>query len=120
MADPTTTKGDIIARGSSAPATRLGVGADGQVLTADSTQALGLKWAAASSGASYATETPTGTMNGTNVTFTLSNAPISGSLTLFLNGIEQVPTTDFTISGTTITYTVPPRSADLMVARYAH
>jgi hypothetical protein len=44
LADPTTTKGDLIARGTSAPATRLGVGTDGQTLTADSTQALGVKW----------------------------------------------------------------------------
>jgi hypothetical protein len=49
MADPTTTKGDVIVRDASAP-NRLGVGADGQVLTADSTQALGVKWAAASGG----------------------------------------------------------------------
>jgi hypothetical protein len=45
LVDPTTTKGDIIARGSVAPATRLGVGTDGQVLTADTAQALGVKWA---------------------------------------------------------------------------
>lgn len=42
--DPTTTKGDLIARGAAAPATRLGVGTNGQVLTADSAQALGVKW----------------------------------------------------------------------------
>lgn len=46
MADPTTTKGDLIARGSAGPATRLGVGSNGQVLTADSAQTLGVKWAA--------------------------------------------------------------------------
>ena len=45
FADPTTTKGDLIAHGTST--TRLGVGTDGQVLTADSGQTLGLKWAAA-------------------------------------------------------------------------
>ena len=44
MTDPTTTKGDLIGRGSSAPATRLGVGADATVLVADSTQSLGLKY----------------------------------------------------------------------------
>jgi Collagen triple helix repeat (20 copies) len=49
--DPTTTKGDIVVRGASAPATRLPVGTNNFVLTADSTQALGLKWAAAPSGA---------------------------------------------------------------------
>jgi len=44
MTDPTTTLGDLIVRGAAAP-TRLGVGTNGQVLTADSTQTLGLKWA---------------------------------------------------------------------------
>ena len=44
LVDPTTTKGDLIARGAAAPATRLAVGTNGQVLTADSTQPLGVKW----------------------------------------------------------------------------
>jgi hypothetical protein len=39
-----TTKGDLIARTSSAPV-RLGAGTDGQGLLADSTQATGLRWA---------------------------------------------------------------------------
>lgn len=46
-----TAKGDLLARTSSAP-TRLAVGANGTVLTADSTQAAGVKWAAASGGGS--------------------------------------------------------------------
>jgi hypothetical protein len=46
FSDPTTTKGDIMVRGSTAPATRLGVGSNNMGLLADSAQALGVKWAA--------------------------------------------------------------------------
>jgi hypothetical protein len=44
-----TTKGDLLTRDSSALA-RLGVGTDGHVLTADSAQTLGIKWAAGGGG----------------------------------------------------------------------
>ena len=43
--DPTTTKGDLIVHGAST--TRMAVGADGTILTADSTQTLGVKWGTA-------------------------------------------------------------------------
>jgi hypothetical protein len=46
--DPTTTKGDVIVHGTST--TRLPIGSNGQVLTADSTQANGLKWGAPATG----------------------------------------------------------------------
>lgn len=42
-------KGDLIAGSAADTAARLGVGSDGQVLTADSTASTGLKWAASSS-----------------------------------------------------------------------
>lgn len=45
-----TTKGDLLVATASATVTRLGVGTNGYVLTADSAQATGLKWAAASGG----------------------------------------------------------------------
>jgi hypothetical protein len=48
MVDPMTTKGDLVVHGTTT--TRLPVGSDAQVLTADSTQTLGVKWAAPSAG----------------------------------------------------------------------
>ena len=39
-----TTKGDLIAATASATVSRVGVGSNGQVLTADSTQTAGIKW----------------------------------------------------------------------------
>jgi hypothetical protein len=88
-------------------------------LTADS---LGGVTIAAAGGTSVAftSETPSGTLNGTNTAFTLSATPTTGSLHLYLNGVEQVPTTDYTISSTTITYVVPPKSTDYMIAEYTH
>ena len=53
FADPTTTLGDLIVRGATAPPTRLGVGANDQVLTADSTATLGITWKAGGGAASF-------------------------------------------------------------------
>jgi hypothetical protein len=70
-----TTKGDLIAATASATVTRLGLGTNGYVLTADSTQAAGIKWAAS------ATEIPSQTGNGgeylTTDGSTLSWSPIN-------------------------------------------
>jgi hypothetical protein len=51
-------KGDLIAATGNDAAARVAVGTDGQVLTADTASAAGVKWAAPLSGASYGTSLP--------------------------------------------------------------
>jgi uncharacterized phage infection (PIP) family protein YhgE len=66
-------------------------------------------------------ETPSGTMDGSNGTFTLAAAPgPPTSLQLYRNGLEQANGTDFTISGNTITFLNGnvPRSTDIVQAFY--
>lgn len=54
-------------------------------------------------------ETPTGAVDGVNDAFTLSTAPsYNSSLQVFLNGLIQRQGIDYTISGTTITFTTAP------------
>ncbi len=65
-------------------------------------------------------ETPTGTINGSNVTFTLANTPIAGSEEVYLNGLQQEPGAgnDYTISTNTITYLTAPVSGDKIRVSY--
>ena len=44
-----TTKGDLLAATAASTLARVGVGADGQILVADSAQSAGIKWAASAS-----------------------------------------------------------------------
>lgn len=66
-------------------------------------------------------EVPSGAINGSNTTFTLANAPNpSASLQLFLNGVLQAQGAgeDYTLSGSTITFTVAPSTGDLLLCWY--
>ncbi|WP_337043870.1 hypothetical protein [Emticicia sp. 17c] len=65
-------------------------------------------------------ETPAGTKNGSNFTFTLAYTPVTGSEELFLNGVLQEPGVgnDYTISGLNITMAVAPATDDKIVVSY--
>lgn len=63
-------------------------------------------------------ETPSGAINWSNTSFTLANTPIAGTETVYLNGLEQNVTTDYTISGSTITYLVAPIAGDILRVSY--
>lgn len=65
------------------------------------------------------TEIPSGTVNGVNLTFTLSALPYAtASLELKLDGRPLYITTDYTISGTTITMIVAPAFGQQLDAKY--
>jgi hypothetical protein len=71
--------------------------------------------------ASFVTrETPTGTVNGVNATFTLANTPLSNTEEVYLNGLLQEPGagTDYTISGATITMLNIPVTGDRLRVNY--
>jgi uncharacterized protein YoxC len=66
-------------------------------------------------------ETPAGTMNGTNGVFSLAQTPSpSASLSLYRNGLLQLNGVNFTLAGTAVTFTASniPVSGDLLEAYY--
>jgi hypothetical protein len=99
------------------PAPNVGDSALGKFLAANGT------WEVPAAGGGPPTSgVPTGVLNGINTVFTLSSANL---LMLTLNGITQNPGSgspiagaDYTISGVTVTFTVPPVSSDWMLAFY--
>jgi hypothetical protein len=65
-------------------------------------------------------EVPTGSINGSNTSFSLANSPVAGSEHLYLNGLllESGAGNDYTISGTTITMAVAPTSGEKLLVSY--
>jgi hypothetical protein len=118
-----TTKGDILVWNGSAWA-ELPAGSNGEVLSADSGEATGLKYVSAPSGTEVWSETPAGTINGTNDAFTLANTPTTGTLRLFKNGIRQRAGSgnDYTLAADTITFEAGnvPQTGDILLADYKH
>lgn len=67
-------------------------------------------------------EIPTGTINGTNPTFTLANTPTAGTEQVFVNGVLQNvgAGNDYTISTNTITFQsgAIPQTGDVVLVNY--
>lgn len=65
-------------------------------------------------------ETPSGTINGSNTTFTLANTPTAGTVRVYLNGVRQKSGAgnDYTITSATITFTTAPVSGDVIIVDY--
>jgi hypothetical protein len=64
-------------------------------------------------------ETPSGLVNGSNITYTLASTPIANqSVMVFLNGVAQYNGIDYTVSGTTITFGTAPANGSSIFAYY--
>lgn len=63
-------------------------------------------------------ETLTGTVDGSNVTFSIANSPLSGSVKIYLDGQRLALTADYTISSTTITFVEAPVVGSVLLADY--
>lgn len=64
-------------------------------------------------------ETPSGSINGSNTAFTLSAAPEEADgVLVFLDGLKLKKTTDYSISGTTLTMVVAPAIAQELTVHY--
>ncbi len=66
----------------------------------------------------FVQETPSGTVNGTNTTFTLSETPASASALVLT--IDGVTTTLYTLTGSTITMNTAPTLGQILSATYVH
>lgn len=112
VSSPLTTKGDLLTATAAALA-RLGVGSDTQVLTADSTQALGIKWATPASGATVVSTTGSHASVGTtNVIATTPAASTVYTLKFYLyqDGAGTGATGDAQVS-VTVSWTDPSSTA---------
>ena len=65
-------------------------------------------------------EIPSGTIDGINKDFVLTNAAVTGSLLVRLSGLVQVPgiIKDYTLSGQTITFNKAPKVGQEVVVSY--
>jgi len=59
----------------------------------------------------------TGTGDGSTTTFTVTSGVTVSNTMVFVNGIHQRPTTDYTISGTTLTFGTAPAASDRIDVR---
>jgi hypothetical protein len=123
---PLTTKGDLY--GFSTVDARVPIGANGTVLTADSAETLGLKWAAAASGApASATSSGTATSSTTSATYVDTSAAATlttgtkalvliGATVAFNNSSEESTFISFKVSGATTSAATDARGAQLFTS----
>lgn len=74
---------------------------------------------AIAAGTYFQDEQPSGAVDDVNVTFTLSASPNpTTSLVLSKQGQEQIPSTEYSLSGATITFVTAPEQGTVLRAHY--
>jgi len=73
-----------------------------------------------SSGTTPYQETPSGLVNSSNTTYTLTHTPATNTLHFYINSVLQIPGTDYTLSGSTITTTTAPTTGATLWASYSY
>ena len=65
-------------------------------------------------------ETPSGLVNGSNMSYGLAHAPTAGTLIVYEGGRRLLLTVDFTLSGSTITMTYAPPDGSAIRCDYRY
>lgn len=65
-------------------------------------------------------EVPSGTINSTNVNFTVAHAPLTGTLKLYRNGVRLQRGVDYTLSTLNITFLFTPQTGDSLLCDYRY
>lgn len=91
----------------------------GKVLTSDAFGNADWEPGGAGGGAAIAVDTPTGTINGSNITFVTAQPYADGTLQVFLNGLaEQFNVGFYTQPPQNFTFAVAPQPGDVVTALY--
>ena len=75
----------------------------------------GSAWTNIKAGSDIAADSDSG--DGSTVAFTISRASTTAATIVMLNGVVQVPTTAYAVSGTTLTFTEAPATGDVIDVR---
>lgn len=108
---PNTTKGDIAVHNGTNNV-RVGIGSDGQILTADSSQTSGLKWAPGGSGGGNGVNNvlQNSSFEDTTVTdnWTVTTGTASAEATNVVNGVQSMKIVLSSVTGTIVSQSVTP------------
>jgi hypothetical protein len=92
-------------------------GPTGPTGSTGSTGASGPTGPTGTAGTSLTAATQTFTGDGTTTAFTITTGYTVDNLFVFLNGVCMAPTSDYTVTGTTLTFTFTPLSGQAIVVR---